>query len=160
MVTDLKAIRVELADAADCIREIKRQTRRVLVPTRRYGFRRVELRDDNGHPHNHYKWVPVERRETLRPGKNLTPDEGQALARSKREATLLCTILAARRGRFHSMAMFKSPELLEELAQAWRSYGPRNPVEPVTEVVAEVTIDDVEAAEQTAAVVAGVKVDS
>jgi hypothetical protein len=131
MKTDLRAMRVELEDAIDVIREIKFQARAQRSRSRIYSYRKIAG--------GNYRYVPIERRQIVRRGKNLTPDEGRALAAAKREVTLYCTIRAAMRGRFHSMALLTSPEKLEALATAWRSYAVLEPPPAAAEAATEVS---------------------
>lgn len=119
MRTDVTAMKVDMADAADAIREVKRVTRRVVDPIRLMGERVIDM----GMELPIRTWVPISRRTTLRSGKAMTTDEGRALHANKRRATLLCTIRAAMRGRMHAATFLRSPELLEELARTWRSYA-------------------------------------
>lgn len=137
MKTDWKAIDVERADAEDVIREVKLQTRRQCDPMREHGFRIVETKvSPDGTERLHIeRAVPISRRKVARPGKNISPDEGRALAKAKRETTLLCTIRAAGRGRFHAMTFLKSPELLEEFARTWRSFAVVEPAPTETETI-------------------------
>lgn len=142
MKTNIQAIKVELADAADIIREIRAQTRRQCDPMRQWGFRQVSraVAPDGTYATIIEKPVPISRRKTLRAGRNLTPDEGRALASAKRDATLLNTIRAAHRGKVHSATFLRSPALLEELAAAWRSFmvvPAPVPAEAATEIGAE-----------------------
>lgn len=128
MKMDVTAMKVDLADAADVIREVKKQTRRVVDPNRMVGERTI----DGGFELPIRTWVPISRRQTLRPGKAMTKDEGKALHVNKRRTTLICTIRAAMRGRFHAPTFLRSPELLEELARTWRSYAAPEESVPMT----------------------------
>lgn len=145
MKTDITAIRVAIADAADVSREIRAVTRRMVDPNRLHEERLVEKKcllcpeHVLGHAIATLQVVPTSRVRTLRPGRHISPDEGKALHKAKRDATILCTIRAAMRGRVHSPMFLRSPALLEELAAVWRTYDQeRVPIVVVEEEVAEV----------------------
>lgn len=143
MKTDIAALKVELADQADVIREIHGQTRHVVNPNRVYGFGPYTRKD--GSTVSFTTGVPVSRVMLLKNGRDLTKDEGKALHKAKRRVTLLCTIRAAHRGRVHSATFLQSPELLDELAREWRTFEKFDVVPAEEEAPAEAKAEVVDA---------------
>lgn len=78
-------------------------------------------------------------KQVIRRGRELTKDEGKLLHRAKKAATLLCSMLALSRGKFHKSPLMRHPTSLFELATLMDLYAlpPASIIPQKTEAVAE-----------------------